>query len=303
MNVENEPQKWFDFICDLLRPYTAPDGACKLHQKSLHPNSMENEIANDIEVNLNEYGTDRIHRIKSDGKQSEDTYIVMGTQMMDKIHSDSAITSCILSMPRNVMKIGTAYFNLAEKYKEILLNTYCGMVSQQQGSLEVLTASEQCNSFYKARGMAGYVTPLYELFARQFEEAVASIHDASGAEDKRFVFHRYNRDKWTYHGKGIWMDLEEEKEDPFSLTLIGSSNYGERSVGRDTELNFTVVTKNESLRSRLGEEWKNLTRFTFRSDGKDNGDGNESAKDHVNDEQESVGFMTNMLSGLARRFM
>merc|ERR1712156_228361 len=109
-------------------------------------------------------------------------------------------------------------------------------------------------------------------FAKQFEEAIAKIHgdysndgssDGGNGQNEKgelkdwFVFHRYNRKEWTYHGKGIWMDIEEEKEDPFSLTLIGSSNYGERSVGRDTELNFTVLTRNKGLRSRLGAEWSN----------------------------------------------
>ena len=121
----------------------------------------------------------------------------------------------------------------------------------------------------------------------------------------RFVFHRYNRKEWTYHGKGIWMDIEEEKEDPFSLTLIGSSNYGERSVGRDTELNFTVLTRNEALRSRLGAEWSNLTRFTDETTRHEI-DGNvEDARvgNASDDEKESSGFMTKILSGLARNFM
>merc|ERR1712087_834286 len=117
LNAETEPQKWFDFVCDQIRPYTQLFGG----------RNMETA-------------------------ENEDTFVVMGTQMIDNIQTDSQITSCLLSMPRSVMKIGTAYFNLAEKYREILLKTYGGMVQGAAGNLEILTAAEQCNSFYKAPG-------------------------------------------------------------------------------------------------------------------------------------------------------
>ena len=43
-----------------------------------------------------------------------------------------------------------------------------------------------------------------------------------------------------------------------SLTLIGSPNFGFRSVSRDLEAQLAVVTENQALRLRLDEERRNL---------------------------------------------
>ena len=48
---------------------------------------------------------------------------------------------------------------------------------------------------------------------------------------------RYQRPGWTYHAKGLWLGA------PPLLSVVGSSNFGERSVRRDLELSFTLVTK------------------------------------------------------------
>ena len=49
-----------------------------------------------------------------------------------------------------------------------------------------------------------------------------------------------------------------------SMTLIGSPNFGFRSVSRDLEAQIAVVTENEALRRRLDEERKNLYSRTSR---------------------------------------
>lgn len=43
-----------------------------------------------------------------------------------------------------------------------------------------------------------------------------------------------------------------------NLTLIGSSNFGERSVNRDLEAQICIVTCNRSLQKRLQDEVENL---------------------------------------------
>ncbi len=108
--------------------------------------------------------------------------------------------------------------------------------------------------------MAGYVTPLYEHFAVQFENKIKDIqnkYNDNNITNNLFEFYRYNRPNWTFHGKGICVDFHKL----FCLTMIGSSNYVERSVHRDSELNFTILTKNASLASKLKQEWTNLTKY------------------------------------------
>jgi len=53
-------------------------------------------------------------------------------------------------------------------------------------------------------------------------------------------------------GKGVWVVLP--KDDNPSITLVGSSNYTKRSYSLDLEINALVVTEDEGLKKRLGEE-------------------------------------------------
>lgn len=57
---------------------------------------------------------------------------------------------------------------------------------------------------------------------------------------------------WTYHAKGLWITLPRE-EYP-SLTFVGSSNYTKRSYSLDLEVGALVLTTDEALKRRLGEE-------------------------------------------------
>lgn len=47
-----------------------------------------------------------------------------------------------------------------------------------------------------------------------------------------------------------------------SICVIGSSNYTKRSYSMDLEANCLIVTNNESLKARLGEEEKWLQEHT-----------------------------------------
>jgi CDP-diacylglycerol--glycerol-3-phosphate 3-phosphatidyltransferase len=51
---------------------------------------------------------------------------------------------------------------------------------------------------------------------------------------------------------GVWVTMPKE-ENP-SITLVGSSNYTKRSYSLDLEMNALVVTRDEDLKRRLGDE-------------------------------------------------
>lgn len=68
--------------------------------------------------------------------------------------------------------------------------------------------------------------------------------------------YEYEKQGWTYHAKGVWYYLPGESLP--TMTLIGSSNFGERSVNRDLESQVCIVTSNRALRSRLHAECQRL---------------------------------------------
>lgn len=75
-------------------------------------------------------------------------------------------------------------------------------------------------------------------------------------EDDRITLREYLRGGWTYHAKGLWY-YPPNSEYP-CLTLVGSPNFGERSVKRDLETQLAIVTENEELRRKMHEECRRL---------------------------------------------
>lgn len=100
----------------------------------------------------------------------------------------------------------------------------------------------------------GSIPKAYTLIAKNFYDSVVKARQAS-----RINILEYERPGWTYHAKGIWYYLPDEKIP--SMTVIGSSNYGERSVNRDLEAQLCVVTKNKTLQQQLQQECEHLYQF------------------------------------------
>ena len=68
--------------------------------------------------------------------------------------------------------------------------------------------------------------------------------------------HEYQRPGWTFHAKGIWHYLPGQTLP--SATLVGSPNFGFRSVEKDLEAQITVVTTNPELRRDIDAEQDRL---------------------------------------------
>lgn len=62
----------------------------------------------------------------------------------------------------------------------------------------------------------------------------------------------YFRGEWTFHTKGLW--LYEANEETPSLTIIGSSNYSQRSYARDNEIQLYIYSKCPKLKEKLHNE-------------------------------------------------
>uniref|UniRef100_A0A914YGV1 CDP-diacylglycerol--glycerol-3-phosphate 3-phosphatidyltransferase n=1 Tax=Panagrolaimus superbus TaxID=310955 RepID=A0A914YGV1_9BILA len=132
--------------------------------------------------------------------------------------------------------VATGYFNLYDDYLDAILK-------KSNYPLTFLTAAPDANGFYNGQGLSGYVPSLY-VNTSKFCFDQAKIHQ------KQIKILEYSRPNWTFHGKGIWID---DEKNGLTATMIGSSNFGYRSVSRDLEAQIMLVTSNEKLRSRLKE--------------------------------------------------
>jgi CDP-diacylglycerol--glycerol-3-phosphate 3-phosphatidyltransferase len=138
------------------------------------------------------------------------------------------------------------YFNPAPSLTQLLM-------SSASSNCTVITASPQANGFYGSKGVSGLLPGAYTLLARRFLKA---IHEQK--RESTIVLKEWRKgtvgepNGWTYHAKGLWITLPKE-ESP-SISLVGSSNYTKRSYSLDLEAGAMIVTHNDDLKKRLGEE-------------------------------------------------
>lgn len=142
------------------------------------------------------------------------------------------------------------YFNPAPSLTKLLLST----ASHHN---VVITASPLANGFYKSKGVSGMLPDAYTLLARNFLRDVRAQKKDLAITLKEWRKGTVNEPGgWTYHAKGIWVTLPSESNP--SLSLVGSSNYTKRSYSLDLEANAMILTRNEDLMKRLGDEQRRL---------------------------------------------
>ena len=192
------------------------------------------------------------------GKPVHDTRVYMLAQLSQVLDPDSstelpAITHVLHTLSlkeymRSSWTFTAGYFNPAPSLTKLLLGT-------ESHNNVVITAAPQANGFYKSRGVSGLLPDAYTLLARRF---VHMTHHAQRQDSIKLKEWRRGTvgepDGWTYHAKGLWVTLPGEN-DP-SISIVGSSNYTKRSYSLDLEVGGLIVTKDEGLKKRLGEEQK-----------------------------------------------
>lgn len=138
------------------------------------------------------------------------------------------------------------YFNMTPEVCGLLLNS-------NPARATVISASPWANGFYGSKGVSGMLPAAYSLLSRRFLDAVSSKGLSSQITLKEW--RRGTVDEpggWTYHAKGLWVTMPNETAP--SISLVGSSNYTKRSYSLDLEANALIVTRDQDLMERLGDE-------------------------------------------------
>ena len=135
----------------------------------------------------------------------------------------------------------------------------------------LLTAAPATSSFHGATGVRGIIPQLYGAIERRL-----AVRAAAHGSSLRIA--HYSRRGWGYHAKGLWLwppqrrpadaaqpatDGVEPPSGPSMaaapiLTVIGSSNLGERSSRRDVEMGACLVATDPAVRVMLREEQAHL---------------------------------------------
>ncbi|KAJ7425090.1 putative CDP-diacylglycerol--glycerol-3-phosphate 3-phosphatidyltransferase [Willisornis vidua] len=179
-------------------------------------------------------------------KPEPDTWIYPLIQMKPfGIQIDEMVTETLLTEAERDARIylTTGYFNLTQAYMDLILGT--------RAEYRILLASPEVNGFFGAKGVAGAIPAAYVYIEHQFYSEVCYLQ-----QQERVQLQEYSRAGWTFHAKGLWLYLAGS--DLPCLTLIGSPNFGYRSVHRDLEAQVAIVTENKALQQQLHQEQEQL---------------------------------------------
>ncbi|KAI9476328.1 MAG: hypothetical protein EXX96DRAFT_576727 [Benjaminiella poitrasii] len=160
------------------------------------------------------------------------------------IRQDERMTLELLNIAHRQSKpwtihLTSGYFNFTDQYKSFILKT--------RARFRFLTAAPEANGFFNSKGVSRFLPPAYTFIERQFYR-----HVKRAGRQSEISIEEYKRPGWTYHAKGLWVSLADDKLP--SATMIGSPNFGQRSSERDLEAQALVITKNDNLRKALYKE-------------------------------------------------
>ena len=197
------------------------------------------------------------------------------------IKQDSEITSRILRSggQRGIFHFATGYFNLTEDYMRDMMNS-------QQSNYSILMAHPKANGFLGARGPAGGIPHAYTLIAQTFYNLLLSKN-----LQNRIKMFEYQREGWTFHAKGLWYTPSMSISSLPCLTMVGSPNFGYRSVSKDLETQVTILTTNRGLQEQMGQEQSKLYQ-----------QGTEVKRNTYQQEERRVPAWVKMVVGVARKF-
>ncbi|XP_062976208.1 CDP-diacylglycerol--glycerol-3-phosphate 3-phosphatidyltransferase, mitochondrial isoform X2 [Elgaria multicarinata webbii] len=203
----------------------------QLHTQTFHSNHAKGEIP-----------LSKDPKAVGDVQPEPDTWIYPLIQMKPfGIQIDEIVTETLLMETERGANVylTTGYFNLTQAYMDLILGT--------RAKYQILLASPEVNGFFGAKGVAGAIPSAYVHIERQFFSEVCCL-----GQQERIRLQEYCRNGWTFHAKGLWLYLAGSNLP--CLTLIGSPNFGYRSVHRDLEAQVAIVTENKALQQQFHQE-------------------------------------------------
>ncbi|KAL2740823.1 hypothetical protein V1478_000964 [Vespula squamosa] len=229
------------------------DGSTKLNSSlSSHPcegpkQEFSEEAAHRIKTLFQNEIQKRIELNKQKEASDVDTWIFPLVQMgqLNILHDSEVTLKLLQSASLGArLKLATGYFNLTSDYISAVLK-------QCQATCDLLTAHPTTNGFFSAKGIASSIPAVYTKIEELFYKTCERL-----GQQERVTLWEFIKPGWTYHAKGLWYFLPGQQRP--CLTLVGSPNFGYRSVNRDLETQIAIVTKNEKLQMALQEEQERL---------------------------------------------
>ncbi|TNN18405.1 putative CDP-diacylglycerol--glycerol-3-phosphate 3-phosphatidyltransferase [Schistosoma japonicum] len=170
--------------------------------------------------------------------------------------------------------LASGYFNLTKLYEKLIVNLLNSTRKNttyitNSSTIDVVCASPLANGFLNSKGASSYIPLAYREALIKLLELL--FH--TDVNHHNVNIYEYTRPKWTFHAKGLWIEsihndmklVEMNKKNilPYSLSLIGSSNFSYRSLNRDLESQLCIITTNENLRQCIHDEICHIFSTTY----------------------------------------
>ena len=150
---------------------------------------------------------------------------------------------------KHQLRIASGYLNFTD--------AYIGSLAASDAQISVAVASLKANGFYGSPGLSGILPIAYKILEHRCWNKINSGRLKTSRN--LLCILEYERRNWTFHGKGMWYAPKHSKFP--SACLIGSPNYGWRSVDFDMESQVLIHTTCKSLQRKMHREWKLLEKF------------------------------------------
>lgn len=160
-------------------------------------------------------------------KDAKGTYI-MKFEREDEID----ILTNLLKITFNKLYISTAYLNFSDEHLRLIIDR----------DLTIITSSPNTNTFRYNDKFEKYVVESYTLCTIRMLE---QLH--------KTTFYEYANEDFSFHCKGFWGFGEG-----FVCSIIGSTNFNMRSIFRDIESNFLIITGDDKTIKAFGNEIENI---------------------------------------------
>jgi CDP-diacylglycerol---glycerol-3-phosphate 3-phosphatidyltransferase len=73
-------------------------------------------------------------------------------------------------------------------------------------NISIITASPEANGFFTAKDLSKNIPRMYSVLEKEFFDKISN----------QIKINEYNRESWTFHAKGLWMNLGKSM-----ISLIG----------------------------------------------------------------------------------
>ena len=155
-----------------------------------------------------------------------------------------AIMDKIASLGRGTFSLTSGYFNLTPAYERLIFK-----LGRALKKANIIVSSPEANAWFNSKGRHSRHVP------SGYSWLEAGFLSRTTSSNLRTL--EWKHGQWSFHCKGLWYFSDDEHE---ALSIIGSANFGNRSVNFDLESQAILFSQNKDFCDALQEELSDMER-------------------------------------------